>query len=411
MRALVFSNAAVLRGLVEDIVFVPIGSHEIEPYVIGGDPKVFKIELTCDNGPGIAARMDATLQSRLAGDNVRPIIDFDHDVLLAGKGPAAAIPTKILFDPTRGLVLELDWTGAGRSAVEDRNYSYFSPVVLVDEAETAPFDIPEKGPIGGLVNEPAFRNIPRIAAAHQAAPHLINDPMKNLLVLCGLLSSSDADGTDDDGALQIAKRKLDELAKSSVSGIKKTFSAFAGNLRETIDGDNERERALLIAAGDHRALVTSVLAGTVEPTPDNLAMLGTLAAATLCKLEKLNKDLADSEIKKAIAAGRIAPKDNPTIEFWREQITAIGAPAIAALSAMGKVAPGITTRRVAKGEPNPAGDAVDFQSAADQLIEDDTSGKITMAMAYRQISQTRPELYAAHREGLGPRPPEEKDDE
>lgn len=47
---------------------------------------------------------------------------------------------------------------------ESLKYSYFSPEFYLGE-DGMPADLPERGPLGALVNEPAFRSIPRIAAS------------------------------------------------------------------------------------------------------------------------------------------------------------------------------------------------------------------------------------------------------
>jgi phage I-like protein len=60
-------------------------------------------------------------------------------------------------------MLALDWTASGRNAISGRDYSYFSPCFLIDE-NGDPTALPSTGAIGSLVNNPAFRNLARIAA-------------------------------------------------------------------------------------------------------------------------------------------------------------------------------------------------------------------------------------------------------
>lgn len=140
-----------------EIVFIPEGSHTITPSV-NGQAKTITVNLPRSKGAQIAAQLNSVLARRL-GENVRPHIGFDHQ-----NGAAAAIPSGLVYRDGVGIVLQLDWTGKGRSAVEGRDYSYFSPAFLVD-ANNEPVGLPDKGEIGSLVNNPAFRNIPRIAAS------------------------------------------------------------------------------------------------------------------------------------------------------------------------------------------------------------------------------------------------------
>lgn len=140
------------------IVYIPEGVHTITP-TVDGKPKTITVSLPAHRGSEIAAKLNSELERRQS-ENVRPIIDFDH----RHSGPAAGIPKSFSYESGVGLILEVDWSQAGRSAVEGRDYSYFSPEFLLGTDGT-PEGIPSRGPVGALVNSPAFRSIPRIAAA------------------------------------------------------------------------------------------------------------------------------------------------------------------------------------------------------------------------------------------------------
>jgi hypothetical protein len=55
----------------------------------------------------------------------------------------------------------VEWSESGTRAVRGRDVNYFSPEVYLD-SEGIPNGLPDKGPAGGVVCEPAFRNIPRL---------------------------------------------------------------------------------------------------------------------------------------------------------------------------------------------------------------------------------------------------------
>jgi phage I-like protein len=141
-----------------EIVYIPEGDHAITP-TIDGKPGKVTVSLPPSRGAAIAAKLQRDLVSRNS-ENVRPILDFDH----RGSGSAAAIPGAFSYRPGIGIVLAIDWTNAGRSAIEGRDFSYFSPTFLLDDDGT-PGGLPTRGPIGSLVNNPAFRQMPRIAAS------------------------------------------------------------------------------------------------------------------------------------------------------------------------------------------------------------------------------------------------------
>jgi phage I-like protein len=68
-------------------------------------------------------------------------------------------------------MLELLWTHSGKQSVEGRDYSYFSPTFQIDP-DGSPSGLPDNGAIGALVNNPAFRDMQRIAASHARTDEL-----------------------------------------------------------------------------------------------------------------------------------------------------------------------------------------------------------------------------------------------
>lgn len=141
-----------------EFVYIPEGTSEIRPMVNGkpADQGV-RVSVPAHRGPEIAARLQSDLADRQR-QNVRPWVDFQHE-----NGRSAGNPTGFRYEPGRGVILGMDWSSAGRSAVEGKDFGYFSPRFdLGDDGE--PAGLPKRGPVGGLVNEPAFRGIPAIAA-------------------------------------------------------------------------------------------------------------------------------------------------------------------------------------------------------------------------------------------------------
>lgn len=153
-------TAAFANALPEapgSIVFIPEGESTITPYV-NGKPQSVVVKLDASNGASIAEKLNAQLAARHAA-NVRPWLDFEHK-----GGKASGIPKAFSYVEGRGITMDVEWTNAGKQAIEGKDFSYFSPTFLIADDGT-PQGIPERGALGGLVNEPAFRNIPRIAAS------------------------------------------------------------------------------------------------------------------------------------------------------------------------------------------------------------------------------------------------------
>ncbi len=216
-----------------EIVYIPEGQHRITPTVNGKAAQI-TVRVDASRGPEIAAKLQGDLDRRKAS-NVRPWIDFGHK-----EGEASALPQSFHYEPGRGIVLRLEWTHAGRRAVEGKDFSYFSPVFFLGDDGT-PAGLPERGPIGALVNEPAFREIPRIAATD--ATRGIEERAKSL-VAAGDVRSLD-EGIEqvmasDPGAY---RTYLASLAKNPI--IKATASAPLSP--PVAGGIEERARQLVIA--------------------------------------------------------------------------------------------------------------------------------------------------------------------
>lgn len=279
-----------LSGMEEppaSIVYIPEGEHEITP-LVNGKPKKITVKLHASNGEKVATVFQQALEARNA-QTVRPIFDFDHK----NSGPASAIPKAFRYEQGRGLIVDVEWTGKGREAITAKDYSYFSPTFLMAKDGT-PSGLPNKGPLGALVNDPAFREIERIAAANADT-----QPQSNmdtaLLIKAGLVTAEDA---EKENVLEIAANNYGEKSKK----LDELEAALA-------DMTKERDK--------------------LKGEMDDL------------KTEAKNavESKADSAVKAAVEAGRIAPKDEKTQAFWKKSIVNEGEDAIEAMNALPVVDP------------------------------------------------------------------------
>jgi len=145
-----YSSASSLNSFAPpgEVLYMPSGRSTIQARV-DGEPKEIDVNVTAET----AAVLQADLEKLLAR-NIKPYVDFDH------KGEAAAaIPKRFRWVAGKGVFLELEWTRSGR------DYSYFSPSFIASR-EGSPAGLPDNGAIGALVNNPAFRDMQRIAASH-----------------------------------------------------------------------------------------------------------------------------------------------------------------------------------------------------------------------------------------------------
>ncbi len=162
----------------DEIVYMPLGRHEISASK-NGKPAVVKVFVT----RSVAEKFDAQLKQAIAdaaeGKASRPFVDFQHE-----GGRAAAIPTGFSWNASKGIMLHLDWTASGRAAIEGRDFSYFSPEWVQSGEEPSSLALP--GPVGGLVNTPAFQNLGKIAAALTTNPNM--DELLQLFKDLGLVA-------------------------------------------------------------------------------------------------------------------------------------------------------------------------------------------------------------------------------
>ena len=263
------ASALPAKGVPTEIVYIPEGDSLIYPQ---SHPEGILVKMDADKGDTIAAAFQADLE-KLAKGNIKPRLDFKHEA----DGPTAGYPTAFRYEAGRGLMCAVDWSGSGKSAIENRDFAYFSPRFdLADDHR--PAGLPERGPLGALVNEPAFREIERIAAS--AAGTHSHPPKKTMLILatCGLLSAAEA-----------AMPDAEQLAADRVA-------AMTGSDAEKASRIAELEAELAILKGEKDAAV---------------------AECTSAR-EVRAKGLVEA----AVADGRLAPKDEATQEAYRTRITA-----------------------------------------------------------------------------------------
>lgn len=154
-----FSTASIAPSpdaLPDSIEWIPAGRHLV-CCTRDDEPAEVEIEATEADAAKLNEQLQAARKLADEGKASRPFIDFDHE-----GGEAAAIPVEFFWQD--GIRVRVEWTKAGADAVQGRVYSYFSPEFFADKSGRVTA-IPEVGPIGALVNTPAFQRIERLAAA------------------------------------------------------------------------------------------------------------------------------------------------------------------------------------------------------------------------------------------------------
>jgi hypothetical protein len=303
------SEVGALEG---SIVYLPEGKHRINA-TVGGKAKTVEVEVDSR----IAASFSEDLTKRLER-NIRPFAGFDHQ-----NGPASFIPKEFRYEEGVGLLLDVEWTEAGRKAIEGRDYSYFSPTFLISK-DGIPTGLASRGEIGSLVNDPAFEEIPRIAAAYN--PNI----MIEQLIELGLVDESQ----DPESAMEIAKQQLANLRESAAAA-----------------ASQEDAQAAAASASENYAKLEAELASVME---ENKKLKENMAEKAMAS--------AELAIEEAVKAGRIAPQDDATKSFWRSSIIA-NPEALNALNAI-PVNPVLTGQTVLAGRSESAPQEIELTGLA-----------------------------------------------
>lgn len=338
--SLVYAAATVdLDGQTPDeIVYMPPGDNlTMKPKSHGGKEVVVNVDAS------VAEVLQADLTKRLASE-IRPYGGFDHD----GKA-ASFLPKAFRWDDERGVILEVDWTSAGKEAVAGRNYSYLSPTFMLSGKKVA--GLPRTGEVASLVNDPAIRNkTMKIAAS----------------------AVDDEKESEENEMIKVAE-KLVEL---------EVITAEQADDPETV----------VKAVADMHQTIVQVQAANARLQSENTA----LAA----KVKDVQKAEATTIIEAAIAEGKIPAKDQSAIDFWTAQLITSPETAKKVLASMPinpllqrvidvKVKDG---KRVAAGQSE--ADLVQAQHLAIHEIQEAHPG-LSYQDAFNKARREKPEVFPA----------------
>jgi hypothetical protein len=253
-----------------EILFLPIGLHEITP-VAGGIGRPIKVKV----GPEAAIAIEKQRASLMANGK-RPYFDFNHD-----DNRAAFWPKSFIWRNGEGVIASGEWSQSGKTAVEGKDFRAFSPVFHVDNkrAEAAVVICKETADpnMGGLVNNPAFKDLPLWA--------------KNAESL-----GNAGDGDKAEKEKQMENAELDAL-RSKQQELQKDVEALKAAAATT---ENEK----LVDQRESELKSINLEIETAELKAQNERLSGEIRA--------VNEKNAQASVKAAIQRGAILPKDTKT---------------------------------------------------------------------------------------------------
>jgi phage I-like protein len=224
-----FSNAlAEGSALPTDIQYMPPGRHRIRASQ-GGKPVSVEVAVSAATAAVLQTFLAAKMTAAAEGREDRPFFDFNHE-----DREASAWPTEFYWagddSQTGGVRARLEWSDAGKRAVEGRTFRRFSPTFHLDAAGHV---TGSEINMGGLVNRAAFKRIaPLFAAAPVDTAH--EQPlMQTLISTLRSLSLVEASATEEADLVSQVSRSVSAL-KSQVSDLQANLATQARQRAESL---------------------------------------------------------------------------------------------------------------------------------------------------------------------------------
>lgn len=286
-----------------EMMYMPAGLQEIT-CSIAGLPVHVQVMIDAQ----AASALEQQRQALAAQEGRKPYFDLGHT-----NEQASFWPEQFFWrdGDKPGIYARGQWTDSGRRAIEGRDYRLFSPVFHVDNPQKRPARVvcnaAAKPNMGGLVNDPAFRNM---------AP----------------LWGRDAAGAPSQQQNQNNNMTPEELAalRARIQTLEQNVQALTARAATDAAAQNEltaRQAELRIAKSELRC---------AELTADNARLL---AAATA-----RNQADARTAVQAAVARGAIPAQDTALQARWEQLIT--NDPAHASLLAAQAGNPALVAGRV-----------------------------------------------------------------
>jgi len=289
--------SADASSLPDSIEWAPSGVHKIDCSLDGRPARV-----TVSVKDSAVKLLDEQLQLARSradnGESSRPFIDFNHE-----GGAASAIPLDFFWD--EGIRCHVEWTKSGSESIIGRDFSYFSPEFFIDDDGNID-GIPTVGPIGALVNTPAFQQIERIAASLTAQQN-----MQEIAKALGLPETATeaeilAKIAELMGTASSVKENMDELtaAKASLASLQERYDK---HVKASAVSDVERHAAIFDIPEAVRPVIADAIVKDQEAGRKILASFQTkkkTAGAPPMRIEASSNEPKLTGLARAIAAAK-----------------------------------------------------------------------------------------------------------
>ncbi len=280
-------HIAAPESAVGEFMFMPAGPQTISATkgIPGGPRKEIVAHVLIERGAEVQLQKQMEAINARGGD--RAYFDFNHEDRDASFWPARFTWKE---SPRAGVYVSGEWSEPGKAAIEGRSYRSFSPVFHVDDSEKKPCRIicreSARPNMGGLVNNPAFKNNLPLWAKHTGA---------------------NASGPSPNPSVIMTKEEL-ALLQAKIANMEQEIAGLVAGST----GSAEESDAITAKRSELAALQKDAeLEGLRQEN----------AAIKQQHLELAAKEV-ETEINAAIRDGRIQPRNEALIASWRKRCLA-----------------------------------------------------------------------------------------
>jgi len=214
-----------------DIQYMPPGRHTIRAHR-AGKPITVTVVVDASTASTLQSFLSSQLTAAAEGREDRPFLDFNHE-----DREAAAWPTEFFWagdDPqTGGVRARVEWSDAGRRAVEGRTFRRFSPTFIPDAGGRV---VGSEINMGGLVNRAAFKRIAALFAGDRVDTAPATTRMQTLVAKLLSLGLVEAGASEEADLVAQVTRSVTAL-RAKVTDLESTIATQAKARAESLLAD------------------------------------------------------------------------------------------------------------------------------------------------------------------------------
>jgi phage I-like protein len=247
------------------------------------------------------------------------VIDYEHQTLREDKAPAAGWIRELVWKGAEGLwARAVDWTRVAKEHLENREYRYFSPVIIVDEVGRVVrlFNV-------ALTNSPRINHLQPIVAKFGAMETEIEEAImiEKLRKLLGLAADAGEDKVLEAVTLSVNKAEgivackeiLDALGVKADAGKEAVVGTIAAIKESAAVACKEILDALGVKADAGKDEVLRTVAALKAPAGAAVQLSQQVAALTAKIAAMEQEDLVSLALKE----GKTSPEE---VEKWGREL-------------------------------------------------------------------------------------------